>query len=1036
MRVGILHLSDIHLTKNSNPILSRLPRIVAALRSALIGVKNCFVAITGDIAASGTPAEYEAAERFLDKLFRWMREELGLTNLNVVMVPGNHDCNFLDCSELRDVVLQSLDEHLHTLDASGEFVAKCLSAQTHFFWFEAKVNQRNAPLPTASQLHYRRVFTLDDCVIRFECFNTAWLSRRDEGPGTLHFPITSITAYDPNSPCDLVVSLFHHPYPWLETINRHEFQRYIERTSDVVLTGHEHLSECYRKETRSGDLIQYVEGARLQGTDVLESGFNVALIDLDNRQQTLLTYEWKVDGYDRVNETGPRAFIRNQELVRGAFENDAAFLYKLTDPGRGFNHPFKKSLRLADIFVYPDVWQRSLEKLLTDVEQPQIHIRGENLLPYVASKRFILFTGEKDAGKSSLAKTLYTDLQRLHGLVPLMMSGEEVESIGQFPHDIDRAICKQYGPTRLEAYRQLPLDKRTLILDDFHRVPLNRKAQRQLMAVAREHFGTIIVFGEDLFAFQELAAEEPDGVNALCGFDHCELRPFGHVLRHRLIGRWVTLGREHLLGEKDIAHETTTKENIVNALIGKNVIPPLPVLILIILQAAEAARGPNIVSGAYGYFYEVLITEALSSVSSDITDTGAKYTYLSRLAEYMFSHGRDLVTDREMHDITEAYANEYRAPVHHATLLDQLVQCKILQTINGEIGFRYRYYYFYFVARHFKNAIADPAQAAVAREQLVDLADHVFFETYANILVFYLYLTMDIELIQRMLGAARAIFAEYRPCDLESGMDYVNDLFFAPPKRELKTAGGEATREEYLSRLDEEPDALPEQKINPQEVTYHSGLEISLKLNIAFKMLHLLGQILKNFPGSLKGQLKLEIALECYHLGLRALRACFELSREHFDDIKAFIEAALRERLRLNPEESRLPSAERVMLGLFLAATFGVIKRVSYAVGHEQLKLTYDDVMGVESGRLATSMIDLSIKLDYFPKDIPRAEIVDIERRVRGNHFCHVVLQDLVYQFLYLFPTTFWERQKLGHLVGIKVSDPRLYEERTKKLLG
>jgi len=955
MRIAILHLSDIHLTGSSNPVLARLSGIVAALRSALLDVKHCFIAITGDIATTGARGEYDVAERFLENLSRWICEDLRLDSLHLVIVPGNHDCNFLDPSELRQLVLQNMHEYLDNLDPEGEVVTTCLSVQKEFFRFESNATRSANAFPAANRLHYRQVFTVDGYIVRFECFNTAWLSRKQEVQGSLLFPITAITTYDSDSATDLVISCFHHPYGWLQATNHREFQRYIERTSDVVLTGHEHDSEYYLKETRSGDLVQYVEGATLQGPDATQSAFNVLLLDLGTSQQSLITYEWKVDAYERVTEVGPRPFVRNRQLTAGIFENSPAFLQKLTDPGRGFNHPFKKPLQLSDIFVYPDVRQQSLDKLLTGVQRQPTPVKGENLLPYVASKKFILFIGERDAGKTALGKTLYVDLHRFHSLVPVMISGDDIDSLGEFPHSVEKAFSNQYSPLLLERYRQLPLERRALILDDFHLLRLNRKAQRQLIAASRPRFGTILVFADDLFGFEELAAQASHDFNPFADFDHCELRPLGHLLRHRLIRKWVTLGREYVLEEKDIVHETDAKENTVNALIGKNVLPPLPVLILIILQAAEAARGANIISGAYGYFYEVLITEALASVSSDITETGSKYTYLSRVAHHMFKSGRETLSDQEIEEVTRTYADEYRASVEHKTLTAELIQSQVIHRVNGSIRFRYRYYYFYFVARYLKDAIADPAHTVTVREQLFELADHVFFEPYANILVFYLYLTKDIELINYLLEAARTILNECRPCDLEGDIEHFNQLFYAVPRRELTTAGGDATKEEYLEVLDEEVDVHREERTSPETVKYHSGLEVSLKFNIAFKMLQLLGQILKNFPGSLKGQLKLEIAAECYRLGLRALAAFFGLWKEHFEEIRAFIEEVLRDRLRLNPEERMLPSAERIILGLALTAAFGVIKRISYAVGHEQLRLTYEDVMRLERGKLATN---------------------------------------------------------------------------------
>jgi len=1033
MKLAILHLSDIHLSDAANLPTARVPAIVGAMRSAAIGVKHCFIAVTGDVAATGAPDEYAVARRMMCNLLHWLREDLHLETLNLVLVPGNHDCNFRNTSELRDLVLENLPQYIDTIDPAGEFVNTCLSVQRDFMVFEASANERTEPLPLAQQLHRREVVEIDGYVVRFECFNTAWLSRRQEVQGSLLFPISAIRAYDGAAATDLVVSLFHHPYAWLQPSNRRELQRYIEQTSDIVLSGHEHDPDFHRTESIGGEQIEYIEGATLQTSDPAQSGFNILLIDTDAKEQTLVSYEWKVDRYERAVDTGPRPFVRNRHADSGAFVNSPVFVKTLLDPGRGFNHPHKQELHLSDIFVYPDVRQRSLQALVTDPDQKAVDIKGQNLLPYLVSKKLVLFIAEKDGGKTALAKTLYADLQRLHGLVPVMVSGGSIRNLRDLRRAADKSFGDQYSLELRERFWQLPAERRALVLDDFHLVPLNRKTQCQLIAQARELFGTVLIFADDLYGFQQLAAQESDPQNPFPDFDHCEICPLGHVVRHRLIRKWVTLGREHILEEPDIAKEVTTKERTINALIGKNLIPPLPVLILIILQAAEAARGVNIISGAYGYLYEVLITESLSSASSDITDTGAKYTYLSRLAFHMFTERRETLPDSEVEEITAHHAQEYRAAIDHARLLCELTASQVVQRGSGGLGFRYRYFFYYFVARYFRDAMADPEQKTASRARLYELADHVFCEAYANILVFYLYLTKDVELIKYLLCSSKAIFDEYKPCDLDGDVAHINELYFAPQRRELVSAGTEENRESYLCALDEEIDQIDRQLSEPETVQYHSALNVSLKFNIAFKMLQLLGQIVKNFPGELKGDLKLEITSECYHLGLRALSAFVTLSRTEYEGMKELIDGLLRERQRVNPD-AVLPSVERVILGVCLAAAFGVLKRISYAVGHEQLELTYRDVLRVQEERLGTRMVDLSIKFDHFPKVPPSRDVEKLERDLRKNPFCYTLLQDLVYLFLYLFPTTFNERQKLAGLVGIRVRDPRLLETGRKLL--
>jgi hypothetical protein len=1037
-RLALVQLSDIHLSPTTNSFASRIPQVAAALRSALIGVRHCIFVFTGDIAATGTSAEYEVAERLIGNLLRWVTDELKPDSLYSVYIPGNHDCNFIQASELRDIIIQKASEFTATIDLKGDFVATCLSVQKNFFEFEARMRNRPSAMALNQQLQYRDVFSIGEKRVRVECFNTAWLSRRHEQPGSLLLPIAAISPSIGEMPSDLVISIFHHPYAWLEVSNRREFQRYVERTSDVVLTGHEHEGDYFSKETSDGEMIAYVEGPVLQATsDPTDSGFNVMLIDTDVQEQLIIRYQWRSDRYERIIETGPRPFIRNR-LAKGlVFDNNAQYLRSLSDPGRGFKHPLKASLTLSDIYVYPDLLRRTLDTMLGGNNREPPLLKGEQLLQYVLANRFLVFVGERDSGKSALAKTLYSDLQRLHSLTPLLVSGEDLKFGKDVERMTKRAFTEQYDSNLLEPFRQLPLDRRVLIVDDFHLAPLNARGRQEFIRSSKEMFGLVLLFVDDLFEFDEIS-EQSTRTTSLVDFQLFGIQPLGHVLRHRLVRKWVNLGRETVINERDLAHETAAKEKILDALIGKNVIPPQPVLILIILQATEASRTATLVSGAYGYYYEVLITEALASVSEEITETGSKYTYLARLAYQMFTTGRETVTEAELETLTNDYADEYRSPVRHDQLLEQLLRSEILRRVGGSISFQYRYYYYYFVARYFKDAAADPKEASAIREQLNKLAARVFFEPNANVLIFYLYLTKDLDLIQQLLNHAKMVFAEAVPARFGADIDKINDLFYAPPKRELARAGDERSREEYLGRLDveeaKEMTTNSKGQISAAEVEYSSALDISMKYNIAFKLLQLLGQIIKNFPGELKGDLKLDIARECYGLGLRALNVFFRCSMEQREQLTAFIEALLRERQRSTPDQKLLPSKERVLLGLMLAAGFSVIKRISYAVGHDQLRFTHADVLAGEADNLAFKIIDLSIQLDHFSRAAPLEQVRDVELVVRNNPYCYAILQDLVYFYLYLFPTTFGERQTLGQAVGIKVQDVRLLERRSKKL--
>ena len=62
------------------------------------------------------------------------------------------------------------------------------------------------------------------------------------------------------------------------------------------------------------------------------------------------------------------------------------------------------------------------------------------------------------------------------------------------------------------------------------------------------------------------------------------------------------------------------------------------------------------------------------------------------------------------------------------------------------------------------------------RGKVKEMAESVYYEEYANILVFYLYLTKDSAVIQVLLENARRIYADVPPCDLDRHVASVNRL--------------------------------------------------------------------------------------------------------------------------------------------------------------------------------------------------------------------------------------------------------------------
>lgn len=67
MTAIILHLSDIHIQSGSDQVLRHAQRIAACTYSSLPDASHLFIVVSGDIAYSGKPEQYECAKEFLEK---------------------------------------------------------------------------------------------------------------------------------------------------------------------------------------------------------------------------------------------------------------------------------------------------------------------------------------------------------------------------------------------------------------------------------------------------------------------------------------------------------------------------------------------------------------------------------------------------------------------------------------------------------------------------------------------------------------------------------------------------------------------------------------------------------------------------------------------------------------------------------------------------------------------------------------------------------------------------------------------------------
>jgi hypothetical protein len=1021
MKTAILHLSDIHIDHARHPILKRADRIARAVASSGHAIRHIIVVVTGDVAWSGTKAEYNLARTFFDDLSTRLKELTEGADLSYVFVPGNHDCDLTTASDVRqqDVI----ETKLPGLDLNGDLATHFVAVQAEFFQFTCPYEGESFT-STPAQLCHSRTVRSGDATLRFCCFNTAWLTQNPERPSRLYFPMTALTNLAGESTHDLTISIFHHPFNWLNPTNAQEFKNAVEGMSDLMLSGHEHTADLYSKRRTSEDIVHCLEADALWEPRARTSAFNLLLFDFPAGKYCVTAFQWNEGTYEPKALKNWETFERNLAARSHAFENNLTFKQELNDLGTGFSHRQSlKDLTLRDLFVYPDLIRRLFE--VRTAETRQNRIRSHAVLDFIWEHDSVLIVGEAKSGKTALAKCLYVDLQR-KGLIPVLISGEQLRG-GQEARvlsGIHHSYAEQYSTDTLELYKQTDKKDRVLIVDDLHRSKLSVTEQFDAIAVLHRVSERVIIFvDESSFQISEIASKGPS--RPFATYAQCELFPFCPSLRRKLISRWVELGADNDTSPEQQAHEIRARERILEMFLPKQSLPPFPINILGLLQAYETSTNLNTANGSYGELCESLITQRLlQSGKKKPTDIPTKYTFLSRLAYFMFHNEQVTLSPQDLVALRQEYFKEFDVEVE-PSIMDDLMKAQLVTCNDGNYRFRYPSYYYFFTARYFKDAIADPIEAPAVRAVMNRIADHLYYEPYVNILIFYLYFTHDVTTIEHILNNTKVIYGEYPICALEGEVDFLNRLYVENPKPILICeADIYEHRERHGDQIDEEEVYAPVEAIDDgdRDVAYDESLDHLKKMNIAFKTLQVLGQALRNFPNVLKADLKTRVALECYSLGLRVLSAVLAISEDNLEGLREYLATIIKEQREIELDRELARETDTFMIRLIGGCTYGLIRRVSGAVGSEELAETYRNVLRRQDNKPSVALIDLSIKLDHF-STFPMTEIEQITKQVRHSNFCYSILRELVLNNVVQKDIGLESRRRVSRVLLIEVGE-------------
>jgi len=300
--------------------------------------------------------------------------------------------------------------------------------------------------------------------------------------------------------------------------------------------------------------------------------------------------------------------------------------------------------------------------------------------------------------------------------------------------------------------------------------------------------------------------------------------------------------------------------------------------------------------------------------------------------------------------------------------------------------------------------LADNIHMRDIQEDIEKLVKNSYRIEFGNILMFLVHHSNKDLIIHLLLEQTKLLFNdinEFKFCDEE--LKKINGTISGPKTIHIEEQTIDETRKKQLTHYEERDEKLI--KSDRDEANINENIEISkldlfAKLNLAFKLTNILGEVAKNYYGSLSGDLKLSIIKETYALNLRALNVFVS----NFENHHALVQEAVMDLLDKKgyvTSDKIETSAKRLIFNMIARLTEGFISKLSKSVANKDLMPIFKELKEENSTNKAFQIISLAIDLD-FPKGL-KTDVVKHYNSLEKNFLAQEVILRLVVDHLYMY---------------------------------
>lgn len=1015
MRIGIIQMSDLHITSSGDFIVKNAAAVARSCKSIVNTCNKVVVVVSGDIIDRGKVANYCVAEKFFNDFKAELQKEAALESYDYVFVPGNHDIDFSLYDPVRPVIIDTIKNR--DIVEEEQFIQICLKPQEAFWNFVAKMNG----IPFSPWVSYSKAISVNDrCNLIFHCYNTALMSTIDEQPQSLLVPENFFLyngAID-DTRKDVVISVFHHKTGWLSTRtannNQRAFEDHIENTSNVLMCGHEHQKGTkVISNLENVDKILFFESNSLQ--QGREQSFRVSVLDDQTKEMTISPSEifLNPDGsFDQVDMDPQTIMFKKHSLSFTSAHND--FLSRLDAP---IQHPVKKDLTLDDIFVYPD-----LEPLSSlDNQRMYTYVDADNLLNNCSEGQVIFIEGDPQSGRTSLLKMLIRQCYQ-NGIYPLFVKGQNVKVV-KLGGILKEAYKEQYIADKIDYDRFLQFEKakRCVFIDNIDRSKLNQDGIAEAFKNVLKNFEFIVVTSNTDNSIVGLLQKSRKDEKIKRYLIH----PLGHLKRNKLIERWLLLGADKFSID---TNEALDKIKIIfeqfSNVLGKQLLPSNPIFLLILLQEMnESLETYDVAPTSYANLYQSLLMSALNKQKVPQSNFDGIIQFLSRMAYSLFKNRKD--SFRYDYDVDgekgyvqsyDVYVKTWNLPYGKEKLLDILLNARLLVEREARVySFAYKYIYFYLVAKQIVCLESD-----VKKKEIKCLCKKLYKEENGNILIFMAYLDKDLSLIEEIKFASWLPFENLTPITLDQGDEIYRQLadFVQEVKKDVLRVDidHKKERENILKERDEEERAKEMGKtFVPTDEDFEKDKNLR-EINDTIKANRIIGQVIKNQRDILKKDQIADLLTDTYLSTFRVLSFFTDLLEKDRDFI---VNAVLEQNDNVSDMDKQIltDKIRNLLQMMLLRLCYEMFANLSASVGTAGIGEIYDKVSKEIIKTPAADVITFTIKSYYEPlKDSDLQEIIS---KYKNNPVVLNIVHARVRSYVYNHNLDFRRVQRLGDISGL-----------------